>query len=403
MTFRKFWLFAVLCAAFLSLNTLPSESQTCRWDGTAPICDGSCSGDETEVTRLDSVPSHWTPPFVNSNPPFGQPCGLGSKALCCKMGGLACRWDGTAPFCEGACREGETAGTPPPGSTSGSACWTGQKVYCCRRIETGTVIQRLQTNPDLTRYAAYWERSGGPAWIARHGLTSAQYQQEFDRLLRQGYRPVQVSGYAMGNQDFYAAIWEQRQDVPWAARHGLTSAQYQQAFNDLTRQGYRLVHVSGYGVGGQDRYAAIWEKRSGPAWVARHGLTGQQFQQEFDRLLGQNYRLLDLSGYSVGGQNRYAAIWEQSSGPPWAAHHGMTSAQYQQAFNNYAQQNFRLKQIRGWGTGNDARYAAIWEQNQSAAWIARHGMSSDTYQEEFDRLTKEGYRLRAVSGYHPFN
>src|SRR5262245_66587487 len=34
------------------------------------------------------------------------------------------------------------------------------------------------------------------AWVARHGLTSAQYQAEFDKLIGQGYRLVEVSGYA---------------------------------------------------------------------------------------------------------------------------------------------------------------------------------------------------------------
>jgi len=49
--------------------------------------------------------------------------------------------------------------------------------------------------------------------------------------------------------------------APWQARHGLTSAQYQATFDELLSQGYRLVQVSGYSVNGEDRYAAIWEQR----------------------------------------------------------------------------------------------------------------------------------------------
>jgi Bacterial tandem repeat domain 1 len=59
------------------------------------------------------------------------------------------------------------------------------------------------------RYAAIWERRGGFSWQARHGLTSAQYQQAFDQLLKDGYRVVLVNGYSVGNEDRYAAIWEQ--------------------------------------------------------------------------------------------------------------------------------------------------------------------------------------------------
>ena len=43
-------------------------------------------------------------------------------------------------------------------------------------------------------------------------------------------------------------------------RLGMTAAEYQRVSDDLKDQGYRLTDVSGYNVGGQARYAAIWEK-----------------------------------------------------------------------------------------------------------------------------------------------
>jgi len=46
-------------------------------------------------------------------------------------------------------------------------------------------------------------------------------------------------------------------------------------------------------------YAAIFEQRGGPAWEARHGLTSDQYQQTFNQLVGQGYRLVDVSGYEV--------------------------------------------------------------------------------------------------------
>jgi hypothetical protein len=55
-----------------------------------------------------------------------------------------------------------------------------------------------------------------------------------------------VSGYSVGQQILYAAIWEQRSGSPWQARSGLTATQYQQMLNDFWHQGYRLLDVSGY-------------------------------------------------------------------------------------------------------------------------------------------------------------
>jgi hypothetical protein len=55
--------------------------------------------------------------------------------------------------------------------------------------------------------------------------------------------------------------------------------------------------VSGYSVSGQDLYAAIWEKISGPAFVARHGMTSQLYQQEFDKLSSAGFRLTLVDAY----------------------------------------------------------------------------------------------------------
>jgi hypothetical protein len=48
---------------------------------------------------------------------------------------------------------------------------------------------------DGSRYAAIWEKTSGPAFVARHGMTSDGYQAEFDKLLSQGFRPTLVDGY----------------------------------------------------------------------------------------------------------------------------------------------------------------------------------------------------------------
>jgi hypothetical protein len=341
----------VFASALVALSAPQAAAQTCRWDGTAPFCDGGCGSDESEMARLDEIPPHWTPPFVNVDPPFGSSCWTGSKALCCKTPGRTCRWDGTAPFCEGECGPGETPATEPEGSFSGNACVSGRKVYCCRSTSpTGVVRSRLESNPDLTRYAGLWEKARGPAWQARHGLSSAQYQQVFDSLAQQGYRLVEISGYSVADQATYAAIWEQRQGPAWVARHGLTAEQHQQEFDRLSREGYRLVDISGYAVGGRARYAAIWEQRQGPAWVARHGLTSAQYQETFDRLAREGYRLVDVSGYNVDGEDRYAAIWEQGQGPAFVARHGLLSDAYQEEFTNLARDGYRLTRVSGYHT-----------------------------------------------------
>ena len=51
---------------------------------------------------------------------------------------------------------------------------------------------------------------------------------------------------------------------PWVARHGLTAAQYQTEFNTQTAAGLYPICVQAGGVGGDTRYAAIFAKRDLP-------------------------------------------------------------------------------------------------------------------------------------------
>jgi hypothetical protein len=174
---------AVFVTAMFALKIPQVAAQTCRWDGTAPLCNGSCGNNETEITRLDAIPDFWVPPFVNQNPPFGSSCVTGTKALCCSTPGRSrsCRWDGTAPFCDGGCRAGETQEQPPDGSSSGRSCLTGSKVYCCSgSTVTGTgrsplevasngVIYAINQNNDLMWYRHDGRTDGSFRWAADAG------------------------------------------------------------------------------------------------------------------------------------------------------------------------------------------------------------------------------------------
>lgn len=390
-------LVALLAATAASL----ALAQTCRWDGTAPFCSGSCRGGESETMRLSSSPDHWQDAFPGiQNMDFGEACSTGSKALCCPATqGSECRWDGTAPSCDGSCGAGEQRRTPPAGSFSGAACVTGSKVFCCRS-NTASSRSALRTNPELTIFAAVWDKSSGPAWEARNGLSAQQYQQEFESLVARGFRPVVVRGYGVNGRPTYAALFEQREGPAFVARQGLTRAEYQRELDRWVQAGYRPVDVAGFTSGGIDRYAVIFEKVQGPEFRAFHGITAAAYQAEIDRAVRDGFGPVRVSGYNVNGQDLYAAIFEKRASPPFAARYGMSSAQYQQAFNELGQQGYRLVHLSSWKAGDSGRYAAIWEKTDGPVWQARHNMLSDSYQEELDKLAKAGYRLRDFSAFH---
>ncbi|QSQ14172.1 serine hydrolase [Myxococcus landrumensis] len=237
-------------------------------------------------------------------------------------------------------------------------------------------------------------------WVARHNLTAAQYQTEFNTWEGQGYRLSYVSGYEDGGSARYAAIWEQTSGPAWRASHGLTSAQYQTAVVNQQAQGYRPVMVNGYSVGGVAYFAVIFHASNGVAWAARHDLTAAQYQTEFNNWVGQGYRLVHVSGYTSGGAERYAAIWDKTSGPASRAYHGMTSAQYQSTFTTNASQGYELAQVSSYNVGGTDLYAAIFHASSGIPAAARHGLSSAGYQQAVMDLKYQGYRPVMVAAHN---
>ena len=236
-------------------------------------------------------------------------------------------------------------------------------------------------------------------WQARHGLTANQHQAEFDALTGRGYRLAKIAGYPLGGEPRYASIWFMQGGSDWQARHGISAADYQTAITEFGARGFRPVDLSVFGLGGQVYFSAIWELEHGLEWVARHGLTGPEYQAVFDELSGRGFRLRCVSPYEDGGAEHFACIWDRYAGPPWLARHGLTSDEYQREFDTQKDRGFRLIRVVGYTLFGQTRYAAIWEQSPGHPGEARHGVPHSTYQSEFDSHVRAGLRLVDVSGF----
>lgn len=239
----------------------------------------------------------------------------------------------------------------------------------------------------------------GYAWVANHGLDGDGYQREFDALAGQGYRLVKLCGYSVNGQDYYASIWDMSPGPAWVGMHRVPGTDYQAQFDSLTAQGYRPVDISGYEKDGRDHYAAIFEQSSLPAWTASHGVAGADYQGVFDQNVASGLRPLRVSGFTVGDADYIASIWGGDDGTRWAAVHGLDGDTYQATFDDLTRNGFRLVDISGYALGGTAYYAAIFDQSPKAYWISHHSLSGSAYQAAFDENGAAGYALTHVAGY----
>jgi hypothetical protein len=238
-------------------------------------------------------------------------------------------------------------------------------------------------------------------WNAHFGQTASEYQQEFDKETKAGFRLHDIGGYSVDGEARYAAIFRKAKGPAYEAKHGLSAEQYQQEFDKAWHEGLRPVRVSAYPTKEGIRFAAVFVREPhNLQFAARHGLDSAAYQAEFNKMEKEGYSLIDISGYKDGATVRYAAIFEK--GPKHEermARHGLTSADYQKVFDEEKKAGWHLLRVNCYDVGGDPQYAAIWGKGaQVKAWEDKHGLTGPEFQKVFDELTHKGYELTHVSG-----
>jgi CubicO group peptidase (beta-lactamase class C family) len=239
-------------------------------------------------------------------------------------------------------------------------------------------------------------------WVSRHGMTAAEYQTEFNTWTAAPYhyRLISVSGYEQGGQAHYAAIWEERSGPAWITHPGMTPSQFDSLRATYAGQDFHPVLISGFAVGGQAYYNAIWEYLPGAEIVPAVGLTSSALAAENRTRSSQGYTLVHLWTYNVGSLEYFAAIWRKGVTPDYQVRTQLSGAEYQQAFNDLGGQGFQLVCVRAAVIAGVARYAGVWKKpGDGVSWYSQHSLPAVNYQGESWNWEYQGYRPVFVSAF----
>jgi murein DD-endopeptidase MepM/ murein hydrolase activator NlpD len=142
-----------------------------------------------------------------------------------------------------------------------------------------------------------------------HGVTSAQHDALTKDLKAKGLVPTAVSVVVADGRRDFTALWEQRSIGSWTLRSTIPVAEYQKWLETESKAGKRLVYVDAWVEKGKPMLSAIVSSKASAKYQARHGLTGAQYQSEYERWYSRKLRTQAVTAYSAGGQVRYAALW----------------------------------------------------------------------------------------------
>lgn len=234
-----------------------------------------------------------------------------------------------------------------------------------------------------------------PLFIAYHDVDAATHQNRVDELGPQGYRPVWLNVSGNFADARYAAIWVADGGPGWWAVHNIDADTYQQRFEDLTAKGYVPSVVSVTGPVENAVFAAIFEARKVSAWFARHNLTFDP-QESPDSLLHENKRAFDegylprcLAVYGNAQNRRFAGVWWKNVDAVEWGWWFSDADFYQRLFDAELVGDMRPANL---AVADDHMLLSVFRGDRVGPWAARHRITGQEYQAEFDLRVAEGLR-----------
>jgi hypothetical protein len=107
-------------------------------------------------------------------------------------------------------------------------------------------------------YTALWAKGVPGSWLLSSTLSSSEYQKWLKTNSKSGRRLVYVNAYHHDGAPQFSAVVRTGVSASYAARHELTAAAYQTEYEKWTGQGLRTQVVTGYRSGSSHRFAALW-------------------------------------------------------------------------------------------------------------------------------------------------
>ena len=124
--------------------------------------------------------------------------------------------------------------------------------------------------------------TGKVVWNADGVLeTGAEYQARFNAQTSGWCRPAHVT---LNGENRYLSAFVHNEIGPWVARHGMTADGYQAEFDSWTPKGYFPICVQGGGSGASTRYAALFVKQEMPL-PQQFNATGVSANADIDNVI----------------------------------------------------------------------------------------------------------------------
>lgn len=222
----------------------------------------------------------------------------------------------------------------------------------------------LYGTPAAPRYAAVMVKR--PAVIATRSFVDQDFngfQKTFEDQTKDGFGPFMIAATGPRGMAVFASSFRRMNPIP-LTRHDLSK----QAFVELNAAqkdaGNILLWADVYGTAADPRYIGIWVANPDRhAWnIDAVDEADAPLQQRFEAMAGVGARPALLAVTPAG---RHLEMFVDSDIGSWSSRTGMSSADYQAAFEANAAKGRWPIHVSARGSGASARFAAIFASRES--------------------------------------
>jgi CubicO group peptidase (beta-lactamase class C family) len=238
-------------------------------------------------------------------------------------------------------------------------------------------------------------------WITHTKLDPSPFQERRATYASDGYRLTAVDGYDFEGASRFAAVWERSSGPSQRVAVGLPSDDFLAESSAAADDGYRLTNLSGYAVSGSARFAAIWEQSVVKANDRYEyvDLTATEFQNHLDWCVANGYRPAAVSAYTVDGTDRYAAVWADGSDTPWYCHYRLTASGFADRLRQYLDEGYRPSLVHGYTVDGVPHYVVVWEDRTVPGWYVHHDVLPGTFENRRQSFPDSSFRPIAMNSH----
>ena len=159
------------------------------------------------------------------------------------------------------------------------------------------------------RYSGIWEKRDEAVHV-RVGFAAAKFETDQRELTAEGSCPLHLTITSVDGKEYYSCVWDVAGEPKRELERGLAQTEVTRAIPKRAKDGFRILQVCGYAAGTADRYACVWEKSEGPEREVTIRQTATGLLRSIKRMQMKGLQPDRISVYPVGGQARFAVVWK---------------------------------------------------------------------------------------------